>query len=303
MFKETFTAGILLLGLLPSNSLACACGCGVFDVGTGEMMPTGQGGKIFFEYDYMNQDKNWHGNSKAPSENNEDKEIRTNFYTAGTQYMFNRSWGAQISVPVWQRDFTTTDEGTGDIVSFNHSALGDIRIKGIYSGFSADMSTGVTFGLKLPTGDYSYDNFDRDTQISTGSTDALLGAYHMGKISGDWNWFTNAQLEMPFLTRGDYRPGSELNVSGGVYYNGWDIGGVRISPMTQLINSYHWKDAGVNSDSDNSGYERVVLSPGVEASVGSFKINGSVGLTIYDYVRGNQLIASELFKLSVSHSF
>ncbi len=41
----------------------------------------------------MSQNKNWSGTSKAPAANNDDKDIRSNFYTAGVQYMFNRDWG------------------------------------------------------------------------------------------------------------------------------------------------------------------------------------------------------------------
>ena len=66
--------------------------------------------------------------------------------------------------------------------------MGDIRIKGAYTGFSADMSTGLTFGVKLANGDSSYPNFDADTQIGSGSTDLLLGGYHLGRLSADNRW-------------------------------------------------------------------------------------------------------------------
>src|SRR5579871_4468010 len=114
--------------LTPAASWACACGCGVFDVSTSAMLPTQQGGMTWLEYDFMNQNRNWHNSSRAPSANNGDKDIKTDFLTAGAEYMFNRAWGAEIEVPYWKRHFTTTDDN-GDTVSFNHSALGDIRVK------------------------------------------------------------------------------------------------------------------------------------------------------------------------------
>ncbi len=40
----------------------------------------------------------------------------------------------------------------------------------MYTGFSDDMSKGIIFGLKLPSGSYTAAGFDRDTQIGTGST-------------------------------------------------------------------------------------------------------------------------------------
>ena len=39
------------------------------------------------------------------------------------------------------------------------------------------MSTGLIFGVKLPTGDWKFAGFDRDTEIGSGSTDVLVGGY------------------------------------------------------------------------------------------------------------------------------
>ena len=43
----------------------------------------------------------------APSANNGDKDIRTDFTTYGFQYLFNRSWGVQVEAPYMFRDFKT----------------------------------------------------------------------------------------------------------------------------------------------------------------------------------------------------
>jgi len=220
LFLVAFFLGVLF----PSAALACACGCGVFDVGTGAMMPTAEGGQVWFEYDFMNQVNNWSGASPSAKANNDDKVLRSNFFQLGGQYMFNREWGVMGEVPVTDRFFKTTDDGTGDTVKFQHSALGDIHLQGIYSGFSEDMSTGVTFGFKLPTGDFSFSGFDRDTSIGSGSTDLLLGFYHMGGLVDRFDWFTNAQLDQPFLTQDSYRPGTEIDAAIGSYYYGLNLG-------------------------------------------------------------------------------
>src|SRR5580704_4084611 len=138
---------LLAIGLVPKTGLACACGCGVYEVGTSSMFPTGAGGTVFLENDYQDQNHNWSEASQAPAANNPDHDIRTNFVTAGLQEMFNRNWGIQVEVPYVSRYFQTTGGATGnDIVSSKWSALGDIRVEGIYTGFSPDLSTGVTFG-------------------------------------------------------------------------------------------------------------------------------------------------------------
>lgn len=149
------------LSLAPGTAWACACGCGVFDVGTSSMFPSGSGGTVYLGYDYQDQTINWSGNSRAPAANNGDKDLRTNFFTAGGQYMFNRSWGIQVEVPYWDRKFTTdTNFGSSppNLVTSQWSDLGDIRIEGIYTGFSEDLSTGLTYGVKLPTGSFQYNS-------------------------------------------------------------------------------------------------------------------------------------------------
>ena len=99
--------------------------------------------------------------------------------------MFNSSWGAQIEVPYDFRSFQGGQTTTTTSRTHNWSQLGDIRIEGIYTGFFADLSAGVTFGLKLPTGSYTEDPdfVDRDTQIGTGSTDILLGGFYRGNMN------------------------------------------------------------------------------------------------------------------------
>lgn len=313
MKLSVFAAACLAVASLfiPAVALACACGCGVFDVGTGKMMPTDTGGMAWLEYDFMNQSQNWSGIKSAPSANNPDKDLRTDFLTAGAQYMFNRSWGAEVEVPYWNRTFKTTTDfpAAGDMQTFNHDALGDIRVKGIYSGFSGDMSTGVTFGLKLATGDFTYPNLDRDSSIGTGSTDLLLGAYHFGDfnnlVSGlPFSWYANGEWDQPFAVQQNYRPGDELDAALGSYYNGFDFGKAgKLSPLLQTIVSYRQHDTGLNADPADSGYRRLFISPGIEYDVNALRLYGDVEFPVYQNMNGNQLVAPVLFKLIVGYSF
>jgi hypothetical protein len=216
--KRLLMAVVVLISLTPGRGWACACGCGVFDVGTASLFPSGSGGTLFFEYNFMDQYSNWHLAHKAPTVDNEDKVLRTQFFTLGVQYMFNRSWGVMAQVPYDDRYFKTeNDPGTGTD-SFEHSALGDIRIEGMYTGFSEDMSTGIRLGVKLASGDFTYPNFDRDTQIGSGSTDPLLGGYHLGALpfslnGRSFNWYAQILWDVPMWTQQQYHPGNETNAS------------------------------------------------------------------------------------------
>ena len=132
-----FAGATLVAALLPQAGWACACGCGVFDVGTSWMLPSGQGGMAFLNYDFQDQNRNWEGTSTAPDENNSDKEIRTDFFSLGLQYMVNYKWGIEAELPYDYRTFKTADPG-GNLVTRSWSQVGDIRLRGIYTGFSPD---------------------------------------------------------------------------------------------------------------------------------------------------------------------
>jgi hypothetical protein len=305
-------AAIALSALLaPEQSWACACGCGVFDVGTSSMLPTGAGGTAFFELDYQDQNQNWHGTSSAPSNANGDKEIATYFMTAGVQYMFNRAWGVQAELPYWNRTFktdTNVPDSPSNIVSDRWSDIGDIRVKGIYTGFSEDLSTGVEFGVKLPTGNFTHDTaiVDADSQIGTGSTDLLLGVFHRGALTDDnsWSWFAQAELDQPALTQSDYRPGTEIDTAAGVHYNGFAIGDAVITPIAQVIASERTRDSGGASASPvASGYQRLMLSPGIEVDFTKVTLYADAEVPVYDHVTGYQLVAPVLFKLIVGYRF
>ena len=297
----------LAVAVAPSVSWACACGCGVFDVGTSSMFPEGQGGMVFLEYDYQDQNHNWHGTSSAPDANNDDKEIRTHFVTVGLQYMFDRSWGIQVQVPYDERYFRS-DTGSG-IAAVNWATLGDIRVEGIYTGFSPDMSTGINFGFKLPTGDYTRDggavDIDRDTQLGTGSTDVLLGGFHRGNLPGNYGltWFAQALLDLPVATRNNYRPGVELDTAAGIYYKGWSVGRTKISPVAQVIGSERTSDGGANADKPNTGYQRIMLSPGVEFDMHPVSVYADVEVPVFQDFRGDQVAAPWLLKVVMSYHF
>ncbi|MGH6872571.1 MAG: hypothetical protein ACREHE_13805 [Rhizomicrobium sp.] len=297
--------GAALVGILlvPGAALACACGCAVFDVGTSTLLPSGPGTTLFSEYDFLDQTRNWSGTHSAPAANNDDKHIRSNFFVAGGQAMFNDDWGVMVEIPYTDRTFTTADSGTPE--TFQHSALGDIRLMGVYSGFSKDMSSGLIFGVKLPTGDHTYANFDSDVEISSGSTDLLLGGFTGGAfdVAQSWTWFAQAIWQKPLATQGGYHPGFELNGAVGASYRSWKLApNVELSPVVQVLMSERGRDGGPLGDADSTGYQRVLVSPGLALSVDKWKLYADVELPVWQHVNGNQLIAPYALKFIASYS-
>jgi hypothetical protein len=314
-------------------AMACACGCSVFDVGFGGFpQEDDHGGRVFYEWDHSNQDRNWVGSSRASSDLNVDKNVRTDWHQIGFQYMFNRDWGISAKLPYVDRSFTTTDPDTLMQDTFRARDIGDLEIMGMYTGFSKDMSTGIMFGLKLPTGVYTSQGFDRDTDLGTGSTDLILGAFHRGLITGDnaWQYFAQARLLLPFAYRSAinpntgnselYKPGAQVDGAAGILYNnGYNILGFdKITPIVQLIASHRQRDTGPAADSLNSGFDRLMIAPAIELTKVVDETNKRVMKVYFDveipiYYRTNaaindvgsqgQLIAPVLYKLITSYNF
>lgn len=299
-------AGIVALAMLfsPSLAWACACGCAVFDVGTSSLLPSGPGGTAYFEYDFLDQNMDWSGTSRAPASGDADKEIRTSFFFAGAQYMFNDSWGVMAEIPFADR-LLRTDVGSGTVVTFEHVALGDIRLMGVYSGFSPDMSSGILFGTKLATGDHTYPNFDPDTEIGQGSTDVLLGGFHTGTLVADgaFGYFAQALWEHEVLIQYGYRPGAELNGAFGISYNNATMGDVHLAPIIQLLFSRRERDGGTNGDPVNTGYTRLIAAPGIELDRDVWKFYADVEVPFYQDMNGHQLVAPAALKIILSRNF
>jgi hypothetical protein len=303
----------------PGVARACACGCGVFDVATADMFPQGYKGMLYLMYDFQDQNHNWSETGPAAASENGDKRLETQFTTIGLQYMFSTNWGMQAELPYDFRSFSTVSAAPGNpVTKQNWGSLGDARLQAIYTGFSSDQSSGISFGLKLPTGDYSHNNsygdIDRDSELGTGSTDILLGYFHHHHFAGDWNWYAQALLDVPVLIQDQYRPGAELDAATGLYGSGWMINRLMITPFEQIIASERTSDTGAYASGgaldggpagSDSGYQRVMLSQGIEFHMHPYPISfyADVEVPVFQCFRGNQVTASQLFKAVLSYHF
>jgi len=340
LFVPILLSVAALVGFSTSVARACACGCSVFDVG-GLETPQEQdhGGRVFFEFWSGDQTENYVGSSRAPAALNSDKQINTQWYNVGFSYNFNRDWGVMVRIPTTNRTLTTDTGAYAGIAPFNTKDIGDIEIMGMYTGFFKDMSTGIIFGVKLPTGTFQAFGLDRDTQIGSGSTDLLLGAFHRGLLSGDnaWQYFTQIMWRQPFLYQAGfdpqaafdgnpnptvpqtYYPGMQIDAAAGIVYNNlYHVLGLdKITPLAQVIVSHRDFDSGTGSDPYNSGFDRVMLSPGVEFTKVVDEANNRVVKLYADvevpvYYRANaannagtegQLVAPYLIKVVASYNF
>lgn len=324
----------LVFCFTPNTAWACACGCSVFDVGFGGLpQEDDHGGRVYFEIDHSDQTQNWIGTSRAAASLNNDKELNTTWYNVGFEYMFNRDWGIAAKIPYVTRGFSTLDDDGVTIDHFSSRSIGDIELMGMYTGFAKDMSLGVMFGLKLPTGTYTEPGFDRDSQIGTGSTDLMIGGFKRGMITGDnaWQYFTQVMARIPFAYSSaldptgsglvqTYKPGYQVDGTVGVVYNsGYNVLGFdKVAPIFQLIGSHRVRDGGDAADPLNSGFDRLMVAPGIEFTKVVDEFNKRVVKFYFDvevpvYYRTNaalnsegsegQLIAPIMYKLVASYNF
>ena len=317
LFSKLLAAGLMLaLTLISPSAFACGCGSCSYNVGTSYNFPDGPGGLVWTEYDYIGQSQNWHGLGPAGADNNPHKLIQTSWLQGGMQYFFNNKWGASLVVPSANRIVRAETENGAEVQQGQEAAaptvvtkqwwsMGDIRLNGYYTGFSPDMSTGVNLGMKFATGNWTVPDIDRDNQIGTGSTDILFGFFHRHRITSDekWSWFADAQLDAPVITQGGYTPGLQVNTTTGIYYTGLHIKGVKIRPLGQVLFVNKASDSGGAADPQNTGYQQVSLSPGIEFDFKKVRLYADAELPVMNNVVGNQLIAPCTVKVVASYQF
>ena len=320
-------AALAFAAALPGTAQACACGCGIFDVGDGSVMPmmADSGFSVFYRFSSMVQNSNHEQGHAASPDDNTDKRIATDFHTIGAEIRLAPAWTLMAEVPIYDRHFTTTaTDGMGQniIETVPLTAAGDLMLRMTYSGFSRDMSSGVSLGIKLPTGRNTspldaYGNavYDHDTLPGTGSTDLLLGAWHIGHFGNSRAaWFVQANYQFAVATQDAYRPGNEADVALGVSYD-LPLGGpVKVAPVLQWLGSVRAHDSGANADPFNSGYQRLLIAPGVRVQLTrKLSLYGDVAFPVAQYVNAarpsdnadsmGQLAAPVLFKLQVNYGF
>ena len=187
------------------------------------MLPQGAVGMLYLEYDYQNQNINWSGVKPAPSTANGDKEIRTDFVTLGVQYFFNRKAGAFKSKCPTTIGSSRPPAPTATSIQSN-GAPSVYVCQAIYAGFFEDQSLGVSFGAKVPTGDWTHndsnDDADRDSELGTGTVSLLAGGFYRHEITDSITGFTQVLLDAPVTQTAGYRPGVEADGSLGVYVTG-----------------------------------------------------------------------------------
>jgi hypothetical protein len=309
-------AAIAIAAISPHARACSACGCTLYSDWGSQGLVAGGGWHMDVRYDFFEQDQLRSGTDSVPRSSitfPTDQEVQQ--YTINRNvalaldYSPNRDWGISMTLPWFDRSHATIAAGDTGISTSHDRGIGDARVVGRYSGFDEQRSTGILFGIKLPTGDFT-DTFDsgpqqgeivdRGLQLGTGTTDVILGAYHFGAWSSDWGYFTQAMAQAALNSRDGFKPGAGLNLNAGLRYTAsptW-------VPAVQLNLRTEKREEGINADVENSGATLLYLSPGItwnpNPRTSAFLFFQA---PLHQRVNGLQLEATQLVSLGLHYHF
>jgi len=286
-----------------SPALACSsCGCNLTSDWLSQGLVAQPGTNFSLRYDYVPQTQLRSGGDavdRSAIELPTDREIERSTYnhyaTLMVDHAFDPVWAVNVQLPFLSRPHRTIAEDTTDQSYSRTGGLGDVRASVRYQGFGGSGITGVQLGVKLPTGSFRQhfksgpeegEEVDRGLQPGTGTTDALIGAYHFGRLAGAFDYALQAEADIPLNSRAGYRPGDAVTLSAGVHYTGWKA----VMPQLQLNFRAAERDKGPSSDRLNSGGEQLYLAPGITTALGSHvSAFAFAQLPLYQHVNGYQL--------------
>jgi hypothetical protein len=222
-------------------------------------------------------------------------------------YAINANWGVDVEIPVVKREHRHIEVDSAEQERWDFTALGDMRVRAryVFAGNAAS-SWGLTFGAKLPTGEFDKQNregelAERTLQPGSGTTDALIGAfYQRSDPASAWSWFAQGALQQALNSRDEFKPGRFVSIDAGAGYRFKPS----VSALLQLNLQHRARDKGANAEAQESGGKFAFLSPGVQLRLGAnTQAYAFVQVPIHQDVNGTQLTANEAFLVGLSHRF
>lgn len=317
-WHHTAAAGLLAFGI--STGAHASCGSAFCAINTSwDLMSTRTqpGAVVDLRYESIRQDQPRSGSSKVGvgqiPRHHDEVGTRNSNWLGSFDYAFTPDWGVSVVAPLVDRQHEHIHNHRGARLpqSWDFTALGDLRVVGRYRIASLESAeslgaAGVSFGLKLPTGDIDVRNpagdlAERTLQPGTGTTDAILGAYVTRQLPlKSLGWFAQAQLQAPLNARAGYRPGHRVALDAGLRYDVAD----QWSLLLQANLLVRGRDSGVNAEPEDSGAKSLFLSPGLSFSPArDVRLYAFYQAPLYQHVSGVQLTAGKAIVAGISARF
>ena len=300
---------------LSTPAFACSsCGCNLTSDWLSQGLVAQPGTTISLRYDHVPQTELRSGRHSVnrstitlPTTREIEQHTFNHYANLSLDHAFNPKWAVNLDLPLLTRPHSTITEGETEISRSRTRGIGDVRATLRFQGFGGAGITGVQFGLKFPTGKFRQtfrsgpeagNDVDRGLQPGSGTLDAIVGAYHFGKLAGSLDFVLQAQGQIPLNSRAEYRPGIAGTLSAGISYTGW----TGITPQLQLNLRLAAKDHGLNADRPNSGGEQLFVAPGLSARISDhFSAFGVAQLPLYQRVNGFQLAPKYTLSLGLQY--
>lgn len=312
--KKILILASIILSAIPLMAEA-SCGSAFCPINTQwdvQGVWTEPGLRLDMRYEYIPQKQPRNGRhsvevGQIPKHHNEVETVNNNFL-ATLDYAFNQTWGISVSAPMVDRshEHIHNHRGAALLEQWDFTELGDVKVAGRYQRpMGIFSSVGLTFGLKLPTGDFDVSNgngdvAERSLQPGTGTTDLLIGPFARLPLSKDDSVFSQLLISKPLNERSGYEPGEQANLDLGYSRGITD----KLSALAQLNFRYKWKDSGPEAEPDDSGSRSVNFSPGLSYTLTpNAQIYGFGHIPLYQRVNGVQLTEDWAAVTGVSFRF
>ena len=271
--------------------------------------------RLDMRYEYVSQNQLLMGSRRISqtddtSDTTELRTVNQNLVTT-LDYAFSRNWAVSASVPIVHREHSHIADPMGAATEENwkFTKVADARVLGLYRFDNEKnplVSYGLTFGVKLPTGDHRVRNSDgalaeRPLQPGSGSTDLIFGGFYSGvALTNDSSWWVQALVQQAVQTKDNFKPGTQYQLNFG-YRHPFDSSFRGLLQLNTLVKG---RDSGEEAEPELSGSKTVFLSPGISYSIThDAELYGFLQLPIYRYVNGIQLSASRAWVFGVTTRF
>ncbi len=278
---------------------------------------TEPGLRLDLRYEFIDQDQPRHGSNKVGvgelSQHHDEVRTINRNWLATLDYAFDGQWSVSATLPVIDRDHAHIHNHGGArlLETWDFTRVGDVRVLGRRQWQSENREAqrldfyGLTFGLKLPTGDRDLRNAEnqlaeRTLQPGTGTTDLLIGGYYRRMLASGSSWFADVLVQQALNSRDHFEPGARVSFDVGYRHEATD----RLALMLQLNALHKSRDKGSDAEPADSGGKFLFVSPGLSFVLNkSAQIYGFVQLPLYQYVNGVQLTADWAAVIGVSMRF
>ncbi len=304
---------------LHGTTASASCGaafCALNTMWSTQGVPADAGtARLDMRYEYVNQNQLLRGRHRISqaeddSDTTERRTVNENLVTT-LDYAFSRNWAVSASVPIVHRVHSHVADPMGAATeeSWRFTKVADARVLGLYRFDNEKnplVSYGLTFGVKLPTGDHRVRNSDgalaeRALQPGSGSTDLVLGGFFSGAaLTMDSSWWVQALVQQAVQTKDNFKPGNQYQLNLG-YRHPFDSSFRGLLQLNTLVKG---RDSGEEAEPELSGSKTVFLSPGLSYSITrDAELYGFFQLPIYRYVNGIQLSASSALVFGITTRF